>query len=137
MLDAGLKLSTMVILGLGGAGLSRQHALGTARVVSAVNPTMLSALTLMLHEGTPLRAAADSGAFRPLSPFGLLQELKLMVENIAVAGPCIFRSNHVSNFLPLAGTLPHDKDRLLTDIGEVMAVFRDRTTPTYNDDGPF
>lgn len=137
VLDGGLKLSAMVILGLGGERLSRQHALGTARVVSAVNPTMLSALSLMLHAGTPLRAQADSGAFRPLSPLGLLQELKLMVANIAVAGPCIFRSNHVSNFLPLAGTLPHDKDRLLADIDEVTAVFRDKTTPTYNDDGPF
>ncbi|HWQ62580.1 MAG TPA: radical SAM protein [Negativicutes bacterium] len=137
VLDAGLKLSTMVILGLGGAGLSRTHALGTARVVSAINPTMLSALTLMLHEGTPLRAEADRGAFQPLSPYELLQELKLMVENIAAAGPCIFRSNHVSNFLPLAGTMPHDKDRLLADIDEVMAVFKDRTTPTYNDGGPF
>lgn len=137
VLDAGLKLSAMVILGLGGAGLSRAHALGTARVVSAISPTMLSALTLMLHEGTPLRAAAEEGVFQPLSPHGLLQELRLMVENISVAGPCIFRSNHVSNFLPLAGTLPQDKDRLLADIDEVIAVFKDRTTPTYNDDGPF
>lgn len=137
VLDAGLKLSTMVILGLGGEELSTAHALGTARVVSAINPTMLSALTLMLHAGTPLRAAADRGEFRPLSPYGLLQELKLMVENITVAGPCIFRSNHVSNFLPLAGTLPQDKNRLLADIDEVIAVFSDRTTPTYNDDGPF
>ncbi len=137
VLEAGLKLSAMVILGLGGEQLSTQHALGTARVVSAVNPTMLSALTLMLHQGSPLRAAADRGDFRPLSPLGLLQELKLMVENIAVAGPCIFRSNHVSNFLPLAGTLPQDKGRLLADIDEVTAVFANRTMPTYNDDGPF
>ena len=134
---AGIKLSTMVILGLGGRENSRAHALGTARVVSAINPTMLSALTLMLHEGTPLRQAADRGDFQPLSPYELLQELKLMVENIEVSHPCIFRSNHVSNFLPLAGTLPHDKQQLLADIHEVLEVFKDQTTPTYNDSGSF
>ncbi len=87
VLAAGIKLSTMVILGLGGKERTTQHAFNTARVVSAINPTMLSALTLMLHEGTPLRTAADSGAFSPLSPYELLLELKLMMENITVATP--------------------------------------------------
>ena len=137
VMDAGIKLSVMVILGLGGRDGSRAHALETARVVSAVSPTMLSALTHMLHEGTPLRAAADRGDFQPLSPYELLQELRLMVENINVASPCIFRSNHVSNFLPLAGTLPHDKEQLLADIDEVLTVFKDKTEPTYNNTGKF
>mgnify|MGYP000621098316 CR=1 FL=1 len=30
--------------------------------------------------------------------------------------PCIFRSNHVSNYVQLAGTLPKDKERLLGEI---------------------
>lgn len=137
VMDAGIKLSTMVILGLGGRAGSREHALGTARVVSAVSPTMLSALTLMLHEGTPLREAADRGDFKPLSPYELLQELKLMLENIEVSRPCIFRSNHVSNFLPLAGTLPHDKRQLLADTDEVLEAFKEQTAPTYNDTGMF
>lgn len=137
VLDAGIKLSVMVILGLGGAERTREHALGTARVVSAISPTMLSALTLMLHEGTSLRAAADRGDFKPLSPYGLLQELKLMMEHIDMSSPCIFRSNHVSNFLPLAGTLPHDKAQLLADIEEVLEVFKNKTAPTYNNTGSF
>lgn len=137
VIDAGIKLSAMVLLGLGGAARSREHALGTARVVSAINPTMLSALTLMLPEGTPLRAAADRGGFQPLSPYGFLAELKLMMEHIDVTSPCIFRSNHVSNFLPLAGTLPQDKSQLLADIDEVLEVFKNKTTPTYNNTGRF
>jgi len=130
---SGIKLSAMVVLGLGGKELSQQHAINTARVVSAINPTMLSALTLMMHEGTPLRAAVDSGEFDPLSPYELMLELKLMVENMNVTSPCIFRSNHASNFLPLAGTLPGDKAQLLTDITQVLGHFKNKTTPVYND----
>jgi len=137
VMASGIKLSAMVLLGLGGKERTTQHALNTAKAVSAINPTMLSALTLMLHEGTPLRKAADNGDFLPLSPYELLLELKLMMENIDVANHCIFRSNHVSNFLPLAGTLPQDKQQLLSDIDQVLEHFKNKTTPTYNNTGAF
>lgn len=137
ILQAGIKLSTMVILGLGGQERSRQHAIHTGEVISAISPTMCSALSLMLHEGSELRAAAERREFTPLSPFGLVSELKLMLEHTSVNSPCIFRSNHVSNFLPLAGTLPQDKQQLLADTEEVMEHLRHKKTPTYNDTGDF
>lgn len=134
---AGIKLSAMVILGLGGHALSSQHAVNTGKAVSAINPTMLSALTLMLHDQTPLRAAAERGEFTPLSPYGFLAELKELLTHTDVTSPCIFRSNHVSNLLPLAGTLPADKDKLLADVAAVLKSFENRKTPTYNDVGDF
>ena len=137
ILQAGIKLSTMVILGLGGQERSRQHAIHTGEVISAISPTMCSALSLMLHEGSELRAAAERHEFTPLSPYGLVNELKLMLEHISVTSPCIFRSNHVSNFIPLAGTLPQDKQQLLADTEEVMEHLRHKKTPTYNDTGDF
>ena len=60
-----------------------------------------------------------------------------MLEHIDVTSPCIFRSNHVSNFLPLAGTLPQDKSKLLEDTDEVLRRFKSKTTPTYNNTGIF
>ena len=137
VLAADIKLSAMVILGLGGHTRTQQHAIGTAEVVNAINPTMLSALTLMLTKGTPLREQAEQGRFRPLSPYEFVLELKNMLQRISPTHPCIFRSNHVSNFLPLAGTLPQDKDKLLRDIEEVLNLVKNKTTPTFNDEGPF
>ena len=137
VLDAGMKLSAMVILGLGGQAYTEQHAINTGKVVSAISPTMLSALTLMVHEGTEIRAAADRGEFTPLSPYGFVSELKLMLENTDVASACIFRSNHVSNLLPLAGILPEDKEQLIADATEVLEHLRHKKTPTYNDNGGF
>ena len=137
ILAAGMKLSAMLVLGLGGKELSRQHAQGSARVASAINPTMLSALTLMLHRGTPLRAEADNGLFQPLSPYDFVIELKELITCLDMKSPCIFRSNHVSNMLPLAGTLPGDKANLLSQTDEAIAALKNQTRPTYNDDGPF
>ena len=137
IIAAGMKLSAMLVLGLGGRELSRQHALNSARVASAINPTMLSALTLMLHRGTPLRNEAEQGTFQPLSPYEFVLELKELVSNLNMQSPCIFRSNHVSNMLPLAGTLPADKNSLLLQAEEALQLLKNQTRPTFNDDGPF
>ena len=137
IIATGMKLSAMLVLGLGGRELSRQHALNSARVASAINPTMLSALTLMLHRGTPLRTEAEQGKFQPLSPYEFVLELKELVSNLNMQSPCIFRSNHVSNMLPLAGTLPEDKNSLLLQAEEALQLLKNQTRPTFNDDGPF
>ena len=137
ILAAGMKLSAMLVLGLGGRELSQQHVRNSARVASAINPTMLSALTLMLHSGTPLRSDADNGRFQPLSPFEFVLELKELITHLNMSAPCIFRSNHVSNMLPLAGTLPGDKSSLLEQAEEALLLLKNQTRPTFNDDGPF
>jgi len=137
IIAAGMKLSAMLVLGLGGRELSLQHARNSARVASAINPTMLSALTLMLHRGTPLRADADQGKFLPLSPYEFVLELKELITNLDMETPCIFRSNHVSNMLPLAGTLPGDKNSLLAQAEDALQLLKNQTRPTFNDEGPF
>ena len=139
VIDSGIKLSAMLILGLGGKTLTHQHAVNSAKVISAVNPTMLSCLTLMLHSGTPLRAAADRGEFLPLNPYEIMLELEEFLEQTELTAPCIFRSNHASNLLPLAGTLPKDKSALLNDVRSLADYLKERCRqePFYNDTGDF
>ncbi|GAB6180012.1 radical SAM protein [Desulfotomaculum defluvii] len=125
VLAAGIKLSTMVILGLGGQQYTHNHAINTARVINAINPTMLGVLTLAIFDGTPLKEAVDQGKFLPLSTREGMLELKEMLENIDVQQPCIFRCNHVSNFLPLKGVLSRDKAQLLSDVQEVLEFLKE------------
>ena len=115
---SGMKLSLMVILGLAGKEGSQRHALETAKAINIIQPTMLSALCLMLYRGSELLDQFENGEFNPLSPQGLMEELHLMMHNIDLPQDkhCLFRSNHVSNYVQLAGTLPKDKDRLLREI---------------------
>ncbi|MBP2639913.1 MAG: Radical domain protein [Firmicutes bacterium] len=137
ILAAEIKLSAMIIIGLGGQTHSRQHAIHTAQVINAINPTFLSALTLMLQPGSALRQAADKGKFQPLSAYALMQEIRLLTENISVAKPCLFRSNHISNILPLAGTFPNDKEALLEEIDIALEHCPSNQLPFYNDKGSF
>ena len=115
---SGMKLSVMVILGLAGKEGSQRHALETAKAINIIKPNMLSALCLMLYRGSELLEEFERGEFNPPSPKELMDELALMMANVDLPENhhCLFRSNHVSNYTPLAATLPQDKDRLLSEI---------------------
>ena len=116
---AGIRVSVIALLGLGGIELSSQHAAETGRVVSAMDPNYLSMLTLMLVPGTPLYRQAKEGAFRLPPPEGLLAELRAVIQHTDDRlSRCVFRTNHASNYLPLAGVLSRDKTSLLAAIDE-------------------
>ena len=118
--DAGITLSVTVILGLAGVEGSQKHALETARVLTEIDPQYVGALTLTLVTGTPLYEEWGRNEFHPLSPFQSLQELKSIIENTGFTN-CFFSSMHASNYLSVRGKLPHDRDRMLRQLENVLA----------------
>lgn len=116
---AGLFLSVMVILGLAGKTLSVRHAIETAQVLNRMQPKRIAALTLMLLDNTELGSLYSAGRFELLEPLEMLQELRLMVEHLET--PCQFFANHASNYLPLMGRLPRDRQKLLAMIDVALA----------------
>jgi radical SAM superfamily enzyme YgiQ (UPF0313 family) len=117
--EAGVRLSTMILLGAGGRELSLPHARESARVVSAIGPRFVSTLVMTPVPGTPLWERDRQGAFDHLSPLELARELRELIAGLELDGS-IFRSNHASNYLALAGTLPRDKQRLLEGLDAVL-----------------
>ncbi len=109
---AGIKMSVMVLLGMGGQERSRENAEATGKVLSRMDPRFISCLTVTPVEGTPLHDQVQDGSFEMITPEQTLDELALLIENLDVS-KAIFRSNHASNYLPLGGRLPADKGRLL------------------------
>lgn len=118
--EAGVALSTMILLGAGGRALSAAHARDSARVVNAIQPRFVSTLVLTPVPGTPLGDADERGDFEHLDPLELAAELRAFLADLDLRGS-IFRSNHASNHLALAGTLPKDRDALLAALDRVLA----------------
>ena len=116
---AGIKMSVMALLGVAGRERSREHAIATGKVFSEMDPRFASCLTVTLVPGTPLHASWEAGAFELLDPDETLEELRLIVENTHVTGT-IFRANHASNYLPIGGRLPADREKLLETIGSAQ-----------------
>ncbi len=122
-MDAGMKSSVIYLLGLGGRKLWKESAVESARAVSEMNPNYISALTVTVIPGTPLARALDSGEFELPAPEELVLELKLFLEHVDVKAT-VFRSNHASNYVPLAGRLPRDRDRLVAELEDAIAQHR-------------
>ena len=128
VIAAGMKLSLMVIAGLGGVKGTHRHAIETAKAVNLIQPTMLSILTLRLYKGTEMLAKYENNKFELLSPAGLCREAREFLSNVDIKpGHTIFRSNHVSNYVPLGGTLPQDKERLIKELDESIEQLSDLT----------
>ncbi len=117
--EAGMKLSVTVILGLAGRSGSERHATATARLINIVKPRYLSALTLMPGPHEESYALRMPPGFSFNTPFDTCVELGRLIEHLDV-DRCIFRSNHASNYLPLAGTLMKDRDRLLAAVRRAL-----------------
>ena len=98
--QAGLALSVTAISGLGSRELLRDHAVDTARALSAMKPEYIGLLTLMVEPGTPLDQWVREGSFRVLGPAEILQETALLLDHIDSEGS-VFRMNHASNYLTL------------------------------------
>ena len=117
---AGMKLSAIFLLGAGGVDRTREHAEGSARLVTEMDPEYLSLLTLTVVPGTPIAALAERGAFELPSIAGMLGELRTIVATSAPTA-AIFRTNHASNHLPLEGRLPRDRDRIVATVDRALA----------------
>lgn len=109
---AGMRLSAIFLLGIGGVERSAEHAAASARLASEMEPRFLSLLTLTVIPGLPIARREETGRFALPGIEGLLRETRTFIAGAAPAD-AIFRTNHASNYLPLAGRLPRDRDRLL------------------------
>ena len=117
--EAGFALSVTAILGIGGEERTHEHAIGTGKALSAIDPEYIGILSLMLESGTEMTEAVRSGRFIVPEPLDLLRELREIIANIDVTH-AVFRSNHASNYLALRGTLPEDKAALLEGLDRVI-----------------
>lgn len=117
--DAGFKLSITVLLGIAGRERSQTHARETGRVLSAIDPDYVGALSLMLIPGTPLYEDHRAGRFPLLEPAEMLTELKTMIAETCLSQG-LFHANHASNYLPIAARLPKDKTAVLELIDRAL-----------------
>ena len=117
--ESGILLSVTVILGLGGVEGSQRHAVETGKVLSEMDPDYVGALSLMIVPGTPIEKEIEAGRLVLPTPFGLIQELEMMIRNSQFTR-CFFASNHASNYLPLRIRLPEQKEEALKRIREVL-----------------
>ncbi len=120
---AGMDLSVMILLGLGGRERSVDHIRASADLINRIQPYQLSLLVLGYPRGLAVYRQRLENPFTPLSLKELLREMNGLLERLSLHRTH-FRCDHGSNFLPLQGVLGRDKKALLALVDEF-----DRTVP--------
>lgn len=106
--QAGIKLSITVLLGIAGTERSHIHAKETGRVLTAIDPEFVGALSLMVVPGTPLYDDHQNGKFSLPGPKEMLEEIAVMIQHTTLTDG-YFHANHASNYLPIKAKFPQDK----------------------------
>ncbi len=127
---SGMKISATVILGIGGEKYTEEHIRDTAYVINNTSINYLSTLQLGLEDDAKDNFYKHFDDFTPLDDYQVLDEQKRFLELLKPKNRIIFRSNHASNALHLAGTLPKDTPRLIKQLDEAIDIGESSFVPS-------
>ncbi len=118
--NAGIKTSVTFINGIAGLEDWEEHAVETGKMISKMNASYVSLLTLMLNPAAPIMDDIHSGKLTLLTPEQVLGETYLMLKHAHPDKECVFRSNHASNYVSLRGNIPTDNERMMAMLKRAM-----------------
>ena len=121
VMGAGIELSEYYIVGAGGKDLTRQHAVNSGKTLTAINPDFIRLRTMMPARRAPLYEMFKEGSFVLLRPHQALRETRLLLENLEGVDSW-FLSDHVSNYWPVNGKLPGDREKMLKDLDYALSL---------------
>ena len=121
ILNAGIKLSLYILLGLGGKKYSEDHVKETARVLTEINPTMFRFRTLGVIPNTPLWEDWSKGEFQLLSPLEYLMETRDIIANLGDNVTSQVFNDHANNYCYIeTPNIQEDKERFLTELNRLI-----------------
>lgn len=119
--EAGITVSEYYLVGIAGLERSTDHAINSARVLSAFSPDFIRLRTYVPVPGTPLYEDYQNGSFKLLSPHQALKEIAILLENINCNGSLLL-SDHVSNYCNINGQLPADREKMLKEVNRALTI---------------
>ena len=127
--EAGIELSEYVMIGIGGAERSREHAAATARVLNEIDPDFIRIRTFLPKAGTLLLHQIRKGRFQVLTAHEALRETADIIERLSVTS--FLASDHYTNYVDVEGRMPADKQRLLEVVREALSQDETCYRPVY------
>jgi radical SAM superfamily enzyme YgiQ (UPF0313 family) len=123
VVESGISLSEYIMPGVGGKAFSEEHAVETARILNIVKPDYIRVRTFAVHPMSPIQRMINEGSFIPLSDEEVVEEIRLLLENLDEI-PAHFRCNDFSlNLLmQVDGNLDKDRKRMIEEINRYLAL---------------
>ncbi|MBW1722313.1 MAG: radical SAM protein [Deltaproteobacteria bacterium] len=127
VVQAGISLSEYIMPGVGGKGLSREHALETAKILNRIKPDFIRVRTFAVHPLSPLQKMIDEGTFEPMNDEEVVAEIRLLLENLDEM-PSHFRCGDFSlNLLmQVDGRLDLHKETMLQELDRFLSLTKEQ-----------
>jgi len=120
--ESGISLSEYVVLGLGGRGVWREHAVETAKVLNQINPDFIRIRTLKVLRTMLLYQKIEKGEFILMSDDEMIEEERLLIDHLQGITSTLV-SDHIMNVLQeVEGKLPEEKETMLNLIDRYLSL---------------
>ncbi len=113
--DAGIRYGANIIFGVAGAGLRRENAAATAKLLNETKPYLIFTGTLHASPGCPLFNDIAAGAFDECTFGEYLEEEELLLSALELKD-CLYFGLHPSNVVRMQGMLGRDEDLLMEEL---------------------
>ncbi len=122
-----ISLSEYIMPGVGGRGLSREHALETAKILNQIRPDFIRVRTFAIHPLSPLQKMVEEGTFDPMTDEEVVAEIRLLIENLDEM-PAHFRCGDFSlNLLmQVDGRLDTRKEAMIRELDRFLNLSKEQ-----------
>jgi radical SAM superfamily enzyme YgiQ (UPF0313 family) len=127
---AGIQTSEYYLVGAGGRDRSQEHAINSAKVLSAFSPAFIRLRTLVPQPGTPLYQEYQDGTFCLPGPHEALREIRLLIEHLECENSMVL-SDHISNYCDVNGMIPRDRQSMIEALDRCLSIDESRFRGPY------
>lgn len=129
--EAGIEYNITYLNGLAGKDNGERNALKTAELYSKIRPFIISVVSLTVFPEADLYRDILAGTYVESTEYERLNELRILISNLMLDTPVTILANTVSNPVPLTGILPHDRNRLMSEIQYIIEIVNEEELLCY------
>lgn len=122
--EAGIEYYFVYMTGLAGKGNGKRNAINSAEIFNQLNPYFISVDSLTLFTNTELYTWAQEGRFSPAGEHERIEELIMLLERLQIR--VHLQADSKSNFWPLAGTIPYDREKIINELHHVLETVNEK-----------
>ena len=127
--QAGIHYHFFYLTGISGAGRGRKSARATAEICNQLHPLIIGASMLTVYPSSELYKEIQKGTWQEETELEKYQELKILIQNLQI--PLWFGALGASNPIPIQGTLPKDRAKVLSLLDKVIETVSEEELRNY------
>ena len=127
--EAGIGYHFFYLAGISGAGRGEEGAKLSAALFNQLRPQRLGVSMLTVYQNSRLCGEIQAGRWQEAGELEKLRELEILAGCLEI--PIWLAALGASNAVPIQGTLPQDRERLLRTLQEAQATLREEELRRY------